>query len=109
MNNDCPPSQTRQTLIYYVNYTNKRSTIETEKRIEKLITTRTSIFISLVKDHMEDRFKESTRKTDGLLKTNHVNFSYSSVQRALKKDIKVKSWKLTRSQKMCNAKRSACN
>jgi hypothetical protein len=42
-----------------------------------------------------------------LLKRNHVNSSYGSVRRALKEDIKVKPWKLTRSQKISPIQREA--
>ena len=48
MNSDYPPSQTRYTLIRYVNYTIKRGTIGARKRIGRPRTTRTSHFISLV-------------------------------------------------------------
>jgi hypothetical protein len=107
MNGDCPPSQTRQTLIRYVNYTIKRGTIEARKRTGRPRTTRTSIFISLVKDHMENKLGQSIRKTDELLKRNHVNSSYGSVRRTLKEDIKLKPWKLTRSQKIGPIQRAA--
>ncbi len=49
MNSDCLPSQTRYTLIRYVNYTIKRGTIEERKRTGRPRTTRISRFISLVK------------------------------------------------------------
>ncbi|CAF3859255.1 unnamed protein product [Rotaria sp. Silwood1] len=107
MNSDCPPSQTRQTLIRYVNYTIKRGTIEARKRTGRPRTTRTSIFISLVKDHMENNLGQSIRKTNDLLQKNHVNSSYSSVRRTLKEDIKLQPWKLTRSQKISPIQREA--
>ncbi len=100
MNSDCLPSQTRYTLIRYVNYTIKRGTIEARKRTGRPRTTRTPRFISLVKYHRENKSGQSIRKTDDLFKKNHVNSSYGSIRRALKEDIKIKPWKLTRSQKI---------
>jgi len=70
MNSYCPPSQTRYTLIRYVNYTIKRGTIEARKRTGRPRTTRTSRFISLVKYHMENRSGQSIRKTNDLFKKN---------------------------------------
>ena len=100
MNSDCPPLQSRQTLIHYINYTVKRGTMQPRKRIGRPRTTRTSIFISSVKNHMENKSGQSIRKTDEMFKRNHVNSSYGSVRRALKEDLKIKPWKLTRSQKI---------
>ncbi len=100
MNSDCPPSQTRYSLIRYVYYAIKRGTIEARKRTGRPRTTRTSRFISLVKYHMENKPGQSIRKVDGLFKKSNVNSSYGSIRRALKEDLKIKPWKLTRSQKI---------
>ncbi|CAF3875757.1 unnamed protein product [Rotaria sordida] len=56
---------------------------------------------------MENKLGQSIRKTNDLLQKNHVNSSYSSVRRTLKEDIKLKPWKLTRSQKLSPIQREA--
>ena len=64
--------------------------MEQRKRTGRPRTTRTSIFISPVKDQMENKSGQSVRKTDEMFKRNRVNSSYGSVRGALKEDLKQK-------------------
>lgn len=105
MNSDCPPSQTRFNLLRYIDYTLERGTVQARRRSGRPRTTRTPEFISLVQNNMENKFGTSIRKTNDLLKSEELNSSYGSVQRALKDDIELKPWKLARSQKISDVQR----
>jgi hypothetical protein len=104
-NSDCPPLQTRHTLVRYINYTINRGTIEPRRRSGRPRTTRTSKFISLVKSNVENKRRKSIRKTNALLARKQMKSSYGSVQRALKDDINIKPWRIARSQRMTCAHR----
>jgi hypothetical protein len=99
-NSDCPPLQTRHALVRYINYTIRRGTIEPKTRSGRPRTTRTTKFISLVKSNVENKRRKSIRKTNALLTRKQFKSSYGSVQRALKHDIKIKAWKISRTQKL---------
>jgi hypothetical protein len=105
-NSDCPPLQTRHALVRYINYTINRGTINPRRRSGRPRTTRTKKFISLVKCNVENKRRKSIRKTDRLLKSKQLKSSYGSVQRALKNDIKIKPWKITRAQKITSEQRN---
>jgi hypothetical protein len=89
-----------KTLIRYIKYTIKRGTIKARNRSKRPRTTRTPEFISSVQNNMENKRKRSIRATNALLKREKLNSSYGSIQRALKNDIGLKPWKVTRSQKI---------
>ncbi|CAF1517832.1 unnamed protein product [Rotaria sordida] len=105
-NSDCPPSQTRRALVRYIKYTINRGTANPQRRSGRPRTTRTPQFISLVKRNVENQRRKSIRKTDKLLKNHQLKSSYGSVQRALKHDIKIKPWKITRAQKITPEQRN---
>ncbi|CAF4702284.1 unnamed protein product, partial [Rotaria sp. Silwood2] len=104
-NGDCPPLQTRYALVRYINYTIKRGTIDPKRRSGRPRTTRTTKFMSLVKANVENKRRKSIRKTNALLTRKQLKSSYDSVQRVLKDDIKIKPWKIPRSQKITSLHR----
>jgi hypothetical protein len=104
-NSDCPPPQTRRALVRFINYTIKRGTVNARWRSGRPRTTRTRKFISLVKQNIENKRKQSMRRTNRLIKKEQLKSSYGSVHRALRYDIKIKPWKITRSQKINDTQR----
>ena len=99
-NSDCPPPQTRRALVRFINYTIKRGTANARKRPGQPRTTRTAEFISLGRQHMENKPKQSIRKTDQSLRKEQMKSSYGTIHRTLTCDIKIKPWKITRSQRI---------
>ena len=75
-NSDCPPPQTRRALVRYIKYTMKRGTVESRNRSGRPRSTRTTTFISFVKDNIENKRKKSMRKTVKLMKANSLMVVY---------------------------------
>jgi hypothetical protein len=55
-------------------------------------------FISLVKYNIENKRKQSIRKTIQSMARKQIKSSYGSVHRALTYDIEIRPWKIARSQ-----------
>lgn len=99
-NSDCPPLQTRRALVRFVNYTINRGTVESRKRSGRPRATRTTEYVSIIESNVENQRRKSIRKTNSMLKSQHLKSSYGSVQRALKEDAHLRPWKSARAQKI---------